>query len=139
MSDLPPADASDHAVDQLVDAARLRRSVTIVQGESLQVREPSALEWMEYRSFTAKGDVAAAVTFLLERCVTRLDGSKRFDKDSAMVVANGRAEVFLPIVMEVTGFDAAIDGEKKSSPIAKSSFIGWLLGWVVRSKNSSAD
>lgn len=110
---------------RLLEIAALQETTVTIAGETLRIREPNGLQMMEYRNIRAgqranpetgalevKGDLVAAIAHLVHHCVIDAEGKPIYTKEEALTLAGGHSEVFLPLVVAVTGFDRG--PEKKS-------------------------
>lgn len=90
---------------RLLELARPRTEKLEIAGESVLVREPSALEHLEYRTRLNGGrDMAAGIAYLLSACVVDEKGAPVWTPEEAAEVARGRGEVWEPLVNAITGF-----------------------------------
>lgn len=113
--------------DPILEAAELREEplALTVQGSDGQkhvveliIREPSAIESIEYRD-RRRTDHTEAMAYLMALCVLNADTrSMRWTLEQARKVAGGREEVWTPIVLTLTGFGKR---EKKASPAPSDS------------------
>lgn len=103
---------------RLLELATLGETTVTIDGESLRVVEPNGWQMMEYRSLRngqradpktgqkeIKPDLVGAVAHLIEHCVVDAEGKPIYTAAEARKIAGGRSEVFLPLVVAVTGFE----------------------------------
>lgn len=103
--------------DPLLELAEVRSDRLTIAGQPVIVREPSALENLEYMSRRVK-DQVDGIAYLLSCCVVKEDGTPRWTLEQAQVVARGRVEVFTPLILAITAF---ISREKKVSQPSSDS------------------
>lgn len=103
---------------RLLELATVRTELVTIAGETVTVREPSALETIEYRSRLQKKDgMAEAVSYLIGACVVDDKGAPIWTPEEADRVGRGRSEVWTPLVNAITGFM----GREKKVPLTPSS------------------
>lgn len=103
---------------RLLELATLAEKTIEIGGETVRVREPNGLQMMEYRRLRAgqredkktgqpeiKPDLVAAVAHLVEHCVIDAEGKPIYSAAEALTIAGGRSEVFLPLIITITGFE----------------------------------
>jgi hypothetical protein len=97
---------------RLVELAEVRHIEVDIAGEKITVREPSALQMIEHRAIR-RTDAGKALAYLIHECCVDIEGKPLWTEDEALVLANGRQEVALPLINAITGWIAS---EKKASP-----------------------
>lgn len=103
---------------RLLELATLAETTVTIDGESLRVVEPNGWQMMEYRRLRAgqkadpktgqaevKPDLVAAVAHLVEHCVVDAEGEPLYTAAESRTIAGGRSEVFLPLIVALTGFE----------------------------------
>lgn len=101
---------------RILELARVRTETLTIAGDAIIVREPSALENIEYRQRRLK-DMSDAIAYLISECVTDQEGARSWTFEEAQVIARGRMEVWSPIVAAITGF---LTREKKVDSLPPS-------------------
>lgn len=94
----------------------LRVKPTTFRGESLQVREPAAMERLEFTAIASKQSQVDAIAYALRRHVLKPDGSYRFTAQEALDLAMVPAEEFGDVLDLITEINSMKGQEKKSSP-----------------------
>jgi hypothetical protein len=110
---------------RLVELAAVRSEDVEIAGESVTVREPSALQMIEHRRLRngdteqkVDGDPGRALAYLIHVCCVDQTGAPLWTEDEALTLANGRQEVALPLINAITGW---LGREKKVSPTTSDS------------------
>lgn len=110
---------------RLVELATLGEEIVDVAGEKIRVLEPSALQMLEHRRIRngdpeqkVEGDSGKALAYLIRTCCVDSEGQPLWNEAEALILANGRQEVALPLINAITGF---IGREKKVSPATSDS------------------
>lgn len=113
---------------RLVELAAVRHEEVEIAGERIIVREPSALQMLEHRQIKngdpkegRPGNAGRALAYLIHECCVDIEGKPLWTIDEALVLANGRQEVALPLINAITGW---LSREKKVLPATSASGIG---------------
>lgn len=112
---------------RLLELAEVRHEEIEIAGEKITVREPSALQMLENRRIKngdpaekREPDQAGALAYLIRECCVDIEGKPLYDEREALILANGRSEVALPLINAITGW---ISREKKVSTPTSASGI----------------
>lgn len=115
--------------EALLKAGALRTRELTVAGQTVVVREPSALDNVEQRFILRPdGDKSPppnlelqrkGLAYLVWQCVLDTDGRQVFTQEQAAEIVGGNNEVALPIISAITGFTSK--AEKKSLPASSAS------------------